>query len=120
MGHVLSRTVSAATLGYAVFALVKPEHLGSVMESDAFEQPTYDKLAKAYGVRDLVIGGLGLLGTPRVVRAAMGLRVAGDLADAVVLASRAPNARVRTKVLVVTLGYAALNVAALVRGSRSD
>jgi hypothetical protein len=120
MGHVLSRTVSAATLGYAVFSLVKPEHLGRAMESDAFEQPSYDGLAKAYGVRDVVIGGLGLLGpSPKVVRTAMVLRIAGDVADCVVLASRAPNARVRTKVLAVTLGYAALNVAALVRDSRS-
>lgn len=119
MSHVLSRAMSAATLGYAVFSLVKPEHLGSAMGSDAFEQPTYDKLARAYGVRDVVIGGLGLVGSPRAVRAAMGLRIAGDVADCVVLASRAPDAKVRAKVIAVTLGYGALNVAALVRDVRA-
>ncbi len=36
-GQVLSRGVSALTLGYAVFSLVRPEHLGRAMESDAFE-----------------------------------------------------------------------------------
>ena len=110
--------VSALTLGYAVFSLVKPEHLGRAMESDAFEQPTYDRIARVYGVRDVVIGGLGVLGTPRAVRVAMGLRIAGDLADAVVLASRAPNNRVRGKVLGVTLGYGALNLAAALRDRR--
>ncbi len=118
-GALASRVLSAATLGYAVFSLVKPEHLGKAMESDAFEQPTYDTIARVYGVRDVVIGGLGVIGTPRAVRTAMGLRIAGDLADAVVLSTRAPNGKVRTKVLAVTLGYAALNVAALVRDRRA-
>lgn len=119
MGQRLSRAMSAATLAYAVFSLVKPGHLGRAMESDAVEQPTYDTIARVYGVRDVAIGGLGVLGSPRAVRAAMGLRIAGDVADAVVLASRAPNARVRAKVLAVSLGYAVLNVAALVRDRRS-
>jgi len=119
MGQTLSRVMSAATLGYAVFSLVKPEHLGKAMESDGFEQPTYDTIARVYGVRDVVIGGLGVVGSPKAVRAAMGLRIAGDVADAVVLASRAPNNRVRGKVLGVTLGYAVLNVAALLRDRRS-
>lgn len=114
-GAVASRVLSAATLGYAVFSLVKPEHLGKAMQSDAFEQPTYDTIARVYGVRDVVIGGLGVVGTPRAVRAAMGLRIAGDVADAVVLGSRAPNNGVRAKVLAVTLGYAVLNTAALLR-----
>ena len=119
MAQVLSRAMSAATLGYAVFSLVKPDHLGKAMESDSFEQPTYDTIARVYGVRDVVIGGLGLLGpSPKVVRTAMGLRILGDVADAVVLASRAPNNRVRGKVLGVTLGYAVLNVAAVVRDQR--
>ncbi len=48
----------------------------------------------------------------------MGLRIVGDLADAVVLGSRAPDNKVRAKVLAVTLGYAALNTAALVRDRR--
>ncbi|WP_244927611.1 hypothetical protein [Nocardioides sp. W7] len=117
--QMFSRAVSAATLGYAVFSLVKPEHLGRAMDSDAFEQPTYDRLARAYGVRDVVIGGLGLAGpSPKVVRTAMVLRIVGDLGDAVVLGSRAPDAKVRAKVLAVTLGYAVLNAAALVRDAR--
>jgi hypothetical protein len=119
-GQPLSRVMSAATLGYAVFSLVKPEHLGKAMESDAVEQPTYDTIARVYGVRDVVIGGLGVIGSPRAVRAAMGLRIVGDLADAVVLSSRAPNGKVRSKVLAVTLGYAVLNAAALVRDRRAS
>jgi hypothetical protein len=111
--------MSALTLGYAVFSLVKPEHLGKAMESDAFEQPTYDKIARAYGVRDVVIGGLGVFGTPKAVRIAMGLRIAGDLADATLLGSRAPDNKVRGKVLAVTLGYAALNIAAVLRDRRT-
>lgn len=118
--QVVSRVMSAATLGYAVFSLVKPQHLGKAMESDAFEQPTYDTIARVYGVRDVVIGGLGVVGSPRAVRTAMGLRIAGDVADAVVLASRAPNGRVRAKVLAVTIGYAALNTAALLRDRRAS
>jgi hypothetical protein len=39
-GAVASRVMSAATLGYAVFSLVKPEHLGKAMGSAAFEQPS--------------------------------------------------------------------------------
>lgn len=120
MDHPFSRVVSAATLGYAVFSLVKPDHLGRAMEADAIEQPSYDGLARAYGVRDVVIGGLGLLGpSPAVVRTAMGLRIAGDVADCVLLASRAPNSRVRAKVVGVTVGYAVLNAVALARDVRS-
>lgn len=46
-----------------------------------------------------------------VVGAAMALRIAGDLSDAAVLGTRT-TAKVRAKVLGVTLGWAALNLAA--------
>ena len=119
LGLPLSRALSGATAAYALFAVVKPQHLGAFMDSDDFEQPSYDRLARGYGVRDLAIGSLGLAGrSPRAVRVAMALRVASDLADAVVLASRAPRAAVRARVLAATLGWAALNTAALVRDAR--
>jgi hypothetical protein len=106
--------MSAATAAYAVYALTSPEHIGRAMEASAKEQGFYDKLARAYGVRDLAISALALAGPARAVPVAMGLRIAGDIGDGAFLASRAPDSRVREKVLGVTLGWAALNLAALV------
>ena len=120
MSHRRSRIMSAATAAYGVYALARPGHLASAMESDAHERPSYDRLARAYGVRDVVVSALGVAGTSsRLVRTSMALRVAGDLTDAVVLSMRAPNAKVRSKVLAVTIGWAALETAALLRDRRT-
>ena len=48
----------------------------------------------------------------------MGLRVASDLVDAGYLASRADSRDIRAKVLAITLGWAALNTAAVVLDRR--
>lgn len=119
MTHVASRILSTATTAYAVFSLVRPRHLGNAMEADAEEMPAFDGLARAYGIRDLAIGGLGILGRSRAaVRTSMGLRIAGDITDCVVLLQRAHDPAIKRKVAAVTLGYAALNVAALVADER--
>jgi hypothetical protein len=109
-----SKLVSALTLGYGVFALLKPRHLGRQMEAPAHEVSVYDQMARTYGGRDLAISGLALASrAPTLVSAAMALRVAGDLTDAAVLGAAAPNAQVRTKMLAATLGWATLNAVAL-------
>ena len=49
----------------------------------------------------------------RAVRWAMGARITGDLADCATLVARADDGQVRGKVMGLTLGWAALNAAAL-------
>lgn len=56
--------------------------------------------------------------SPEAVRAAMLIRIAFDVADAVVLAPVAQNPRSRNKILVATLGWAALNTAAVLADRR--
>ncbi len=114
MTHRASRLITTASAAYAVFALVKPEHLGKAMQADAGEMPGYNGLARAYGVRDLTISSIGLLGRSRAaIRTAMGLRIASDISDCVVLLVRTDDPAVKRKVAAVTLGYAVLNAAAL-------
>ena len=80
-----------------------------------------DLLAQTYGVRDLAISSLGVFGrSPRTVRAAMVLRIAMDLGDAALLATRIGPDQVRTKVLAVTLGWAGLNTLALLVDARRN
>ena len=110
--------MSAASAAYGAYALARPAHVGRAMEAGPVEQGSYDRLARIYGVRDVAISALGVLGTPGAVRAAMGLRVASDLVDAAYLSTRADSGRVRAKVLGVTLGWAALNTVALLRDRR--
>lgn len=113
MDHPASRAMSAASAAYGVFASLKPRHLADNMGARGREVAKYDKLARAYGARDLSISAVGLLGPSRAVPVAMGLRIASDLTDALVLGSAAPDSRVRRKILGVTLGWAALNAVAL-------
>lgn len=118
MSHLFSRLMSAASASYAVYALTQPRHLGNALEADPRELEGYDTLAQVFGVRDLAISALGVLGPrPGLVRAAMGLRMAMDLGDAAVLSSRVEGG-VRVKVLAVTLGWAGLNAAALAADER--
>jgi hypothetical protein len=113
MEFPLSRALSVGTTAYGLFALARPRHLASVMQAPLAQEQSYDRLAIAYGVRDLALGGTGALGPASAVPVAMGLRVVSDLADAVVLSTRAHTGDVRRKVLAITVGYAALNAAAL-------
>jgi hypothetical protein len=113
MDFALSRALSVSTTAYGLFALARPRHLASAMQAPLAEEQFYDRLAIAYGVRDLAIGTAGALGPARAVPVAMGLRIASDLVDAVVLSRRAHTKDTRGKVVGITVGYAALNAAAL-------
>jgi hypothetical protein len=122
MSYKLSRFMSTATAGYGAFALVSPEHLGKALEADKKDLPGLNLLAQTYGVRDLAISSLGIFGrSGKTVKAAMLLRIAMDLGDAVLLSSKTDDDEIRTKVLAVTLGWAGLNALALVVDSaRND
>jgi hypothetical protein len=109
ISYPASRAMSAATAVYGVYALVRPSHLADVMSADAGERPGYDNLARAYGVRDLLISAVGVLGPGRGVAWAMRSRMAGDLADCVTLVAKADEGKVRGKVAAVTVGWALLN-----------
>lgn len=119
MTYSRSRALSAATAAYGLFALVKPRHLGDALEAPHVQRSAVDQIAYTYAVRDLSISAMALLGSPALVRAAMALRVAGDLGDAAILSRYAPNQKVRSKVLAVTLGWGVLNTAALLADEKA-
>lgn len=122
MSYPLSRLLSTATAGYGAYALFDPRHLGNAMQASRHEMTGYDTLAQVFGVRDLAISAFGMFGrTPRTVRTAMRLRIAMDLGDAAVLATRTDDAEIRKRVLAVTLGWAGLNaLARTVDAARAD
>lgn len=121
MNSSFGRTLSVGTAAYAVFALVKPRHLGAAMTSNPLEQGRYDLVATTFGARDLVISSVAIgARSPSVVRAAMLARVALDLADCLMLAPRASGGAARAKVLAATLTWASLNTAAIVIDARND
>jgi hypothetical protein len=114
-----SKLLSLATAAYGAFALVKPRHLADGVEAPTAQAPAFDKMAYTYAGRDLSISGLALASSnPSVITAAMLLRILGDLSDAAVLGTGTDKPAVRGKVLAVTLGWAALNTAALVADRR--
>ena len=112
ISYPASRAISVASAAYGVYALVKPSHLADVMQAGSDEREGYDNLAKAYGVRDVTISLLGILGPARVVQFAMRSRIAGDLADCATLVSKADDGKVRGKAAAITVGWAVLNFAA--------
>ncbi len=113
--------MSTATAGYGAFALASPDHLGKAVQAEKKDMAGMNLLAQTYGVRDLAISSLGMFGrSATTVKAAMVLRIAMDLGDAALLSTRAESDEVRTKVLAVTLGWAALNTLALVVDSRRN
>jgi hypothetical protein len=119
MTYTFSRLMSASTLAYAGYALTTPRHLGEFMTSAEPQQAEYDLLAQTYGARDLAVGTLGLLGrSERTVTAAMLARIAFDVSDGLLLASRADDDETRAKVIGITWGYAALNTLALLADRR--
>ena len=117
----LSRLMSAATASYAVFALVRPRHLGNVLRDDPAEQAEWDAVAQTYGARDLAVSAVALFGrSPATVRAAMAARILSDLGDGALLSTKAEDSATRAKVLAVTVGWAALNLAAVVADARRE
>jgi len=109
ISYPASRVMSAATATYGVYALVKPSHLADAMRADAGERSGYDSLARAYGVRDLLLSALGVFGPGRAVAWAMRGRIAGDLADCATVVTKADVGKIRGKVAAVTVGWAVLN-----------
>lgn len=116
--YPLSRAMTLATTAYAVYALTRPGHLARALDADGGERHSLDRLARTYGVRDLATSALLLSSDRRLVRAGMGLRIAGDLGDCLVLGTSTSEPGVRRKVIAVTLGWAALNAAALLADER--
>ena len=109
-----SKIMSAATAGYAVFALVKPRHLGTALTRSPLKQPEYDLVARMFGPRDLAVSALALFAPTAAAREqAMIARVALDLADAVMLSREARTTAGTAKVLGATLTWAGLNIAAI-------
>ncbi len=119
MSYPLSRFMSAATATYGGYAIAQPAHLWQALQADRKDREGLELLARTYGIRDLAISALGVLGRrPGTVRAAMIMRIAMDLGDAALLSSRSDDQDVRKKVLEVTIGWAGLNTLALVVDSR--
>jgi hypothetical protein len=112
ISYPASRTMSTASAAYGVYALLKPSHLADVMDADAGQRSGYDSLARAYGVRDVLLSALGVFGRGRAVAWAMRGRIAGDLADCATLVTKADDGQVRGKVAAVTIGWAVLNLLA--------
>jgi hypothetical protein len=113
MSYALSRLMSAATASYAGYCFYRPEHLGEALGADKGEQDAYDTLALVFGVRDAAVSTFGVLGTEKAVRTAMWIRIACDVGDGIVLASRAEDDETRAKALGVTLAWGTLNFLAL-------
>jgi hypothetical protein len=121
MSYPFTRAMAAATAGYGVYALVRPDHLPKAMEAGPSEHDALARIARGYGVRDLAISALTLFGpSATAIRVGAGLRIANDLTDATLLSVRTDSGKVRAKVLAATLGWASLNTLALVRDVRND
>jgi hypothetical protein len=120
MAPSYSKIISAATAGYAVFALVKPRHLGKALTNSPLKQPEYDTVARLFGPRDLAISALAIFApSPVVQERAMFARIALDLTDAALLTPEARGAGAKAKVLGATLTWAGLNAAAVVADRRA-
>ena len=85
-----------ATAGYAVYCLVKPEHLREAIGSD---DTMWDTVARVFGVRDLAVAGVGLLGSAGATRTALAIL----------------DGEARTKAVGVAAGWGLLNLAVLGR-----
>ena len=119
MSYPLSRFMSAATATYGGYAIAQPAHLWQALQADRKDREGLELQARTYGIRDLAISALGVLGRrPGTVRAAMIMRIAMDLGDAALLSGRTDDQDVRKKVLAVTIGWAGLNTLAVVVDSR--
>jgi len=112
MQRPLSRMMGLATSAYGVYALVRPGHLARALDAAPSERRSLERLARTYGVRDLASSSLLLSSDPALARAAMALRIVGDLGDCAVLTATTTDPAVRRKVAAVTLGWAVLNAAA--------
>ena len=119
MSYPLSRLLSTGTAAYGGYCLAQPAHLWQLMKADRKDREGLELVARTFGVRDLAIGGLAVLGRkPGTVRTAMLLRIAMDLGDCALLSAKADDDEVRSKIVAITLGWAGLNALALAIDSR--
>ncbi|MGB7450264.1 MAG: hypothetical protein WA892_14220 [Ornithinimicrobium sp.] len=121
MTYPLSRILSTATAGYGVFALLKPDHLGTALEAPGEQMPAFDLMAYTYALRDIPVSAVGMFASsPRLVTGSMLMRIASDFGDATILGLNIADEQVRTKALKVTLGWGALNVLGLLLDRRLE
>ncbi len=113
-----SRLLGLGTAAYGLYALTRPGHLAGFLRAAPGERRSLDRLARTYGVRDLATSALLLSSNPALVRTSMALRIMSDLGDCAVLATSTDDAATKRKVAAATLGWAALNAAALVADER--
>ena len=105
------RVMSLATAGYAAYCLVKPEHLRQALGSD---DPMWDTVARVFGVRDLAVSAVGVLGSPTAARTALTIRAAIDFGDATLLGLTV-DGEARSKAVAAAGGWGLLNLAVLGR-----
>jgi len=121
MTYPLSRIMSTATAAYGMYALLKPGHLGSALEASEEQQPAFEVMAYTYALRDIPVSAVGMFASSAtLVTASMLMRIASDLGDATILGSTTSDEQVRSKVLGVTVGWASLNVLALLLDRRRE
>ncbi|MGB3828711.1 MAG: hypothetical protein WA962_08020 [Ornithinimicrobium sp.] len=120
MTFPLSRILSAATAAYGVFALVKPEHLGSGVKAPLTQRPAFDLMAYVYAARDLPVAAVGVFASaPNLVTAAMVMRIISDFSDAAILGTNIEDPEGKKKALAATLSWGTLNAVALMIDRRS-
>lgn len=105
------RVMSAATAAYAVYSLAQPAHLRKALGSD---DEMWDTVARVFGVRDLAVSLVGLLGSPTAARTALTIRTALDLGDAALLGLTL-DGDARTKAVGTAGGWGLLNLAVLAK-----
>ncbi|CAN5566309.1 hypothetical protein BH23ACT6_BH23ACT6_19900 [soil metagenome] len=121
MTFPLSRILSAGTAAYGVFALFKPDHLGSALEAPAEQMPAYNLMAYTYGLRDIPVSVVGMFASaPALVTASMVMRIVSDFGDAAILGINMDDPEVRNKALKATIGWGLLNTAALLIDRRRN
>ncbi|MGB3185824.1 MAG: hypothetical protein WBG76_01060 [Ornithinimicrobium sp.] len=121
MTFPLSRILSASTGAYGVFALLKPDHLGSALEVPAEKMPAYNLMAYTYGLRDIPVSAVGMFASsPALITASMTMRIISDFGDATILGLNVDDPQVRNKALKVTIGWGVLNAAALLIDRRRN
>ncbi|GAA1834341.1 hypothetical protein GCM10009836_10680 [Pseudonocardia ailaonensis] len=114
----LARLLGLATTAYAVTTLVRPSVLTGPTEVG--ETPSTAVLTRAVGARDAASGlAIALAPGRRSLQLALATRAASDLGDAVAFGTADLSPEARKKILAVSLGWAALNVAALIAVGRS-
>jgi hypothetical protein len=116
-----ARLLGAATATYSAAVLARPAVLAApcgLVTRDGSVSPEAGTLTRAVGTRDLASGlAVALAPSGRAMRLALGVRIAMDLGDALVLGAHAP-AEKRGKVLRAACLWAGLNALALLRSRR--